>query len=262
MIAYCIHPQESEDGRNSARRALDFARERGDTCSLVYSGDELRATVAAAEAADRGEDVVVVGSIQAVQAPASAAGFTSAEWRECWLACLSESGVAFVSVGGEAPTISPAAALAVSACKRAAEHLERALGRARGNLRMEARASTTGYTCGRPPYGYEAKGGSLVPITAQVTAVREIFARLRDGKTVPEIIEYLKDRFKGGGVIKNKDQHWDRVKVKRILSHTQLYCRGVYRTGALRVKIPTLAVLPPDWLDTPKLAQKAKRKRA
>ncbi len=99
--------------------------------------------------------------------------------------------------------------------------------------------------------------GTFVVNDVQAKAVKFIFQQIRAGKTLPHIISALKKRFADGGVIEGKDQYWDRVKVKRILNHSPLYCQGRYEGGrGQAINLPALAFLPAEWVNTHQITTK------
>jgi hypothetical protein len=108
---------------------------------------------------------------------------------------------------------------------------------------------------GRPSYGYRMSRGRLVPNKPQVAAIKEVFRLYRKAEKMPKILCRLQSKFGTEPDSKNpgstKKQYWDHVKVNRILSKANLYCKGEYTTSTGEVVLyPDLAILPPDWVDT------------
>lgn len=118
--------------------------------------------------------------------------------------------------------------------------------------RQLGRARTAGYICGRPPYGYAVEAGRFAINEQQSSAVRFVFERIRAGDSCYALAAKLRDKYPKGGVVQGRNQYWDRVKVRRVLSHARLYCLGEYCGGRLTqtVILPELAFLPPEWANT------------
>lgn len=118
--------------------------------------------------------------------------------------------------------------------------------------RQLGRARVSGYICGRPPYGYSVSHGRFVINEQQAAAVNYVFTCIRAGDSCYALAAKLRDKYPDGGVVHGRAQYWDRVKVRRVLSHARLYCLGEYCGGRLTntVTLPELAFLPPEWADT------------
>jgi hypothetical protein len=103
---------------------------------------------------------------------------------------------------------------------------------------------------GRPPFGYCVKKGQILPDKTRQAYIVKVFTRLREGKNWQQVIDEMKEVTAHHD---KKNTHWDYTKLKRILSHTDLYCRGIY----LGNQFPHLAFLPQDWAETAKRKESA-----
>jgi hypothetical protein len=91
--------------------------------------------------------------------------------------------------------------------------------------------------------------GKITVVRPAAEAVTLIFTRLREGSSIHSVVDEMVRRFPTVDG-KDKPQHWDSVKVRRILKHAALYCRGETMTPDGPVSDPSIAFLPPDWVDT------------
>lgn len=88
------------------------------------------------------------------------------------------------------------------------------------------KARCGGYSGGRPPYGYEVRGGKLVLNPSEVPIVREIFSEKQKGKTLADISEVLYDM----GYRTRKGKRFQVSTVKSVLDNAKFYA-GLYRYG-------------------------------
>lgn len=238
-------------GNLRARRAaLEGAIAPGAT--LIMVGDYLTATVRALEDTTDGLVAAVGGCLDDIVLPSDHEGFGVVEWQESWLQYLQEHRVALVMLPGAPPTSAGATtASIIRSYNRASEVLAASIRKVQSEQRRAAKKEAGGYICGRPPYGYLVKGGSFVVNGPQSRAVTFIFEELRKGSTLADLIASLKRKHATGGIIAGKQQFWDRVKIRRILSHARLYCLGQYHGGRGEpLHLPDLAFLPAEWIDT------------
>ena len=251
MLVFGIFTFGKARQRAAALKALVAALDR--KASLVMVGDFLEATVRAADAIRDGTVAAVAGSLDDVPLPAEHEGFGEVEWRESWLAYLEQSKVAFLPLKAERqlPSDHGAVASVIRGYNRAAGALDESIRKYQSEQRRGEKAAQGGYVCGRPPYGYRVQDESFVVNKTQAAAVEFIFKACRAGKGLTQIIDGLKAKHSSGGVIQNKPQYWDRVKVRRILNHSRLYCLGQYNGGrGDPIHLPSLAFLPADWVST------------
>ncbi len=253
MIVYGIFTFGKAKQRATALRDLVAALDPTEKHKLVMVGGFLEATVKAADSIRAGTVAAVGGCLDDVELPAEHEGFGDIEWRESWLAHLEQSKVAFLPLKSEHPPKGEggAAASIIRGYNRAAGMLTEAIRKIQSEQRRDDKAAQGGYVCGRPPYGYRVENESFVINDVQSKAVAFIFKQCRAGKNLADIIEALKAKYSDGGVIKGKRQYWDRVKIRRILGHSRLYCLGHYAGGRGQpVHFPALAFLPAAWVDT------------
>lgn len=76
-----------------------------------------------------------------------------------------------------------------------------------------------GYTGGRPPFGYEAKGGALWPREDESEVVRWIFREVAEGRSIRQVAAALNE----AGTLGRR--RWFPSEVGRILSRVD------YKTG-------------------------------
>ncbi len=253
MIVFGIYSFAKLKSRSAALRALVDRLDQREKPKLVLVGDFLEATVKATDAISEGEIAAVAGCLDDVVLPPEHEGFGEIEWRESWLAHLEQSKVAFLPLKSERSTPSDAgtAASIIRGYNRAAGVLTEAIRKFQSEQRRDHKVAQGGYVCGRPPYGYRVEDESFVVNKAQSEAVRFIFKQCRAGKGLSDIVEALKTHHSEGGVIRGKAQYWDRVKIRRILAHSRLYCLGHYAGGrGAPINLPSLAFLPAAWVDT------------
>lgn len=253
MIVYGIFTFGKAKSRATALRALVDKLEPAEKHQLVMVGDFLEATVKAAESIRDGKVAAVAGCLDDVALPSDHEGFGEVEWRESWLAHLEQNKVAFLPLPSERPSDGTSGAVAsiIRGYNRAASALTEAVRKFQSEQRRDEKVAQGGYICGRPPYGYRVRDEGFVVNDTQAKAIRLIFELCRAGKGLSEIIDTLKAKHSGGGLISGKAQYWDRVKIRRILNHARLYCLGQYDGGRGQpVRLPSLAFLPPSWVDT------------
>ncbi len=251
MVVYGIYTFGKVRQRAAALKTLIGTLDR--KASLVMVGDFLEATVKAADAIRDGTIAAVAGSLDDVALPPEHEGFGEVEWRESWLAYLEQSKVAFLPLKTDRPSQNGSGAVAsiIRGYNRAAGALEESIRKYQSEQRRGEKVAQGGYVCGRPPYGYRAQDESFVVNKRQAAAVEYIFKQCRAGKPLTYIINGLKDKHSAGGVIHGKPQYWDRVKVRRILNHSRLYCLGQYEGGRGQpIHLPGLAFLPASWVGT------------
>lgn len=238
-------------GQRGARRAaLQGLLAPG--AQLVMVGDYLTATVRALDDTADGLVAAVGGCLDDITLPPEHEGFGAVEWQESWMNYLQEHRVALVMLPGQPPAAAGATTSSIiRSYNRALEVLAASIRKVQSEHRRAAKKEAGGYICGRPPYGYLVKGGSFVVNPPQSRAVTFIFEELRKGSSLADLINALKRKHATGGIIAGKRQFWDRVKIRRILSHARLYCLGQYHGGRGEpLHIPELAFLPPAWVDT------------
>lgn len=213
--------------------------------------DFLRATFQAEELISSGEVVVIAACLADMSIPkdCEVSGFGVIEWRESWLARLEKNKIGFLPLAtAESPPVPREAILATAIIRsftrasRAMDAAIRTIQAQESRARQERVAEDTGYVCGRPPFGYRAVKGRLEIVEKHAAAVRLIFEAYRKSRNMNACVEKAKDaKLKG---------YWDRVKVRRILSHAPLYCRGECNFRGKSVLNPDLAFLPENWQDT------------
>ena len=99
---------------------------------------------------------------------------------------------------------------------------------ARLKAAREAKAAQGGYAGGRPPFGFRAEEGTLVPDPEQVEVIRWIFDRVaRDGWSIRQVATALAGEEKLG-------RRWHPTEVARILR------RDDYKRGGNRIVDPRL----------------------
>jgi len=215
------------------------------------SPDFFEATVVAAELAQSGRNVVLVGTLNDLRIPStdvmrySAGGFTEHEWREAWLAYLKERALGWSPI--DATTDAAAhedtnRQSVIRSYQRSVVTIARFLARIRSRRKVGTRSKEPGYVYGRPPYGYRVVKGHLEPDQERVELVKAAFKCLQEGKTITDAALALQALDIGRD---GKPEYWDPVKIRRILKHASLYCYGEYLspTGKV-VRLPSLAILP------------------
>lgn len=116
--------------------------------------------------------------------------------------------------------------------------------------------AANGRKYGRPPYGYCVRDGELQLEKDQSAAIATIITMIRDGHQLSEIIQSMNEKFskrkvKVGKRTRTKKQHWDYVKLRRIVDRIRLYCLGEYvAADGTKMIIRGLAFLPPEYADT------------
>ena len=206
-------------------------------CEAGYQA-ALKVTIDAQLAVRAGESVTIVGDISEVRVPPDvpADAYTDAEWRLAWLAYIEACEIGYMPVGN---------GKSVQELEGASTSTIRKYQRAVASMTLTCRELAAAgralnrHVCGRPPYGYLSADGRLIPNPIQVKYIKRIFKMLRDKMMLKDIIEEMRS---------TTPEFWDRVKVRRILGHKALYCRGEYRAarGGIAV-LPELAILPPTW---------------
>jgi hypothetical protein len=104
----------------------------------------------------------------------------------------------------------------------AEEDRRRLLGRMADGKR--AKAAQGGYTGGRPPFGYEGRGGLLRPREEEAELVRHIFRRVADGESLRKIAADLDQR-------RAAHRRWFASHLSAILR------RDLYKTGPAEQRI-------------------------
>lgn len=256
MIVYGIYTFAKAKTRATALRALV---DKLNACvstekhRLVLVGGFLEATVKAAESIRDGTLAAVAGCLDDITLPTDHEGFGEVEWQESWLAYLEQNKVAFFSLPSSRPidASGSAAASIIRGYNRAAGVLTESIRKLQSEQRRDEKVASGGYICGRPPYGYRVIDEEFVVNQDQAHAVRLIFEQCRAGKGLSDILALLKTRHAFTSSREGKPQFWDRVKIRRILNHGRLYCLGHYNGGrGQSVRVPSLAFLPPAWVDT------------
>jgi hypothetical protein len=252
MKIYGIYTAGNGAQRDKALRAHIAEHLSGEAHQIIMVGDFLLATVRALEDTAAGTVAAVGGCLDDMTMPSEHEGFGCVEWRESWLSYLTEHRIAFIALPGAAVAATEVSASSIiRGYTRAAGVLAAAIRQLQTAQRRGAKAAHGGYICGRPPYGYLIKAGAFVIDPVQSKAVRFIFAEMRAGTPLYDLLEELKEKHAHGGVIAGKPQYWDRVKIRRIMSHARMYCLGQYTGGRGQpIHIPALAFLPADWVRT------------
>lgn len=217
----------------SVQERAAYARLAGVPASALVTEDGERAAVRSAIRATEAQGTLI-GRLQDVRPKGKPDGYSDVEWRLAWLDYLEARGVCFIPVPGKDPALPEgdgSAASVVRRYQRAARDLAKQLAEEATDDRRRA-----GCVLGRPPYGYQSAGGRLTRHPRQSKLVRHIFSALRKGDTVADILLTLPS-----------DEFWDRVKIRRILTHAPLYCRGALATRAGIVVRSELAFLPAAW---------------
>lgn len=248
MIVFGIAPLNTLAKRSAALSALDAVK---GGAKVIMVQDFLQATVRALAETSKGEVAAVAGSLADVALPVKHEGFGIVEWQESWLAYLVAHHIAFLPLASEPSSSTGQAASIIRGYNRASGVLAEAVRKIQAEQRRGRKQAEGGYICGRPPYGYTVDDGSFVVNKTQAKAVRFIFAQIRKGEKIADIIKQLRVGHRKGGLIPRKRQYWDRVKVRRILEHRRLYCLGEYAGGrGHHSRSPDLAFLPKKWVDT------------
>lgn len=170
------------------------------------------------------------------------------EWTEACISYLDTHAIPYEIVGE--PRLSPRKNVrdAIRGFVRATQTVTERIRAILVSERQRVRSQIHGYICGRPPYGYEVIKGQFVIHEQRSRAVRFIFERVQAGDSLTELVTKLRKKYSAGGVVPGP-QHWDRVKIKRVLSHARLYCLGEYSGGSTKqpVTLPHLIFLPTEW---------------
>jgi len=194
--------------------------------------------------------VLMVGPISEWVPPPDDHPIDVVSWREGLIRMLesSEIGVEFIDIED--------VSLATRRSANDADVIRRFL-RALGRIEQELASRKRGVSFhGRPPYGYRVSGGRVIIDPYAAEAVTLIFQNTRKGTAPKDTLAELKRRFPRTPDGK-KTQFWDHAKIRRILDHAPLYCRGL-RNGTARS--PALAFLPSEWVDTPLTSSTAKER--
>jgi DNA invertase Pin-like site-specific DNA recombinase len=81
----------------------------------------------------------------------------------------------------------------------------------------KAKAAAGGYAGGRPPFGYEARGGQLHPKPQEVEVVRWIFAQVLNGRSLRKIAAALARQ-------RTLGRRWRQSDIGRIVGRTEYKC--------------------------------------
>lgn len=229
--------------RTKATKAL--ARELGVAASDVHMSPSF--VDALALAVDTPEQATVVGAMVDLEPPADRGDIDRVIWRESAIALMSERGVAYRFLDlSEAELDRMRKAPPAQVIRQYNEALT-SLRQALQHRSKEALAKDN-RKIGRPPYGYLVKEGRLAIHPERAEAISLIFSLLRGGKlSFYQIEEEVRKKF---GTICGKNEFWDYVKLRRIVSKARLYCLGEYESGGQTYQYPDLAFLPPEWADT------------
>ncbi len=217
--------------------------------------DFFEATVTAAELAQAGHQVVLVGTLNDLHIPSpevmrhNEGAFTEHEWREAWLAYLKDRALGWSPTDATTATQPQDSAnrqSIIRSYQRSCAGIARFLARLRSRRKVGARSKEPGYVYGRPPYGYRVVNGHMEPDAERIDLVKTAFECLREGMTVTDAALALQALDMGRD---GKKEFWDPVKIRRILKHAALYCLGEYTspTGEV-VRLPSLAILPRSWV--------------
>ncbi len=238
---------------SARRRAIEsHCRKESLPTPTFTTPDFFETTVRAADLAQDGQQVVIVGALDDLHIPADshdANAFTEHEWREAWLAYLHERAVGWSPVRGTAAPSSPQSNAnrqsIVRSYQRSCLAIARLLSRIRSKRKVGARSKEPGYVYGRPPYGYRVIKGHLQPDKERIKLVKTMFEYLQEGRTVTDTALALQVLNMGRD---GKKEYWDPVKIRRILRHAALYCRGEYTSPTGKtVRLASLAILPESW---------------
>jgi site-specific DNA recombinase len=113
---------------------------------------------------------------------------------------------------------------------------ERDMIRDRASLGLDEKARRgRGWVTGRPPFGYRAAGGDLVPHPEEAEVVRRIFAAAASGRTPPSIAREVA----ATGVARSGASEWTRAAVRRILRNP-VYAGSYLSLGEHRCDITPL----------------------
>lgn len=252
LAAYGYYAAESRKARVDAIKVR--ARETGiPRENITIRPDSMDAVCDAYREAQKGVRVSIIGAVDDIQPPED---INDADlWREAVLAFLEDNRISMQALDLDKEEYkqhrSQPVAVAIRKYNRVRRRLEQLI-----NERVEEgsiRKVMKGKKYGRPPYGYRIEEGVLTIFRPQAEAIMLVFSRKRQGVSAQSIINELKDKFeyeqKRTGAAKK--QHWDHVKINRILSKASLYCLGRYTTGdGSTVESRDLAFLPAEWVDT------------
>ena len=230
------------------------AKEVGVPAEYVeISKNILDAVCAALKAAQQGVRASVIGAIDDIETPGDVADRDL--WCEAVLAFMEDHRISMQALDLDRDSYnklrSAPMAVTIRRYNRIRHKLEDEIGKRFKEL--EVRKAPAGKKYGRPPYGYRIEKGALSIYRPQAEAVMLVFTRKRNGVAAQEIINELKEKFtyedtRNGS---RKRQHWDHVKLQRILDKAPLYCQGRYSVGeGTVVESRDLAFLPKEWVDT------------
>ena len=216
--------------------------------------EHVQAITRGSELLSEGKRVLLVGGIDDLRLPAHAVNgaFGIAEWREAWLAYLTDEGLGFVTVGKpvQATIGETSRTSVIRAYQHSCQSLRQMIARIRSENRLRYRAEEPGFVYGRPPYGYVVRDGRLTKDPVRAPRVLRAFQFLRSGKTIPETARAMSEMASKVWLEGSKKcEFWDAKKIRRLLAHANLYCLGEYRPPiGDPVRLPSLAILPKDWL--------------
>jgi len=132
---------------------------------------------------------------------------------------LNEKGKEFVSMTESLDTSTAMGRFVMDIIQRIAQLESEQIGeRVYDGMRQKAKEGK-GVLGSPAPYGYEYKDGMLVEKEGELDVVRKIYELYLSGKTLAEIVKWLKRE----GIETKKGKRWDKKTVSRILSNP-VYC--------------------------------------
>lgn len=239
--------------KNRVQEIKTKAKEVGATSNVCVKNDLIEVIGEAVQAKHQGAQAQIISAIEDIE---SSEDVDRELWREAVVAYLEDNGIKLHVLDMDKEAFSEMRKLPLATTIRKYNRLRRRLEDAIDSKIKEGKVKKACAikTHGRPPYGYTSTEGVLSINRAQAEAVMLIFTRRRQGRITRDIIEELKEKF---AYICSKDspkgvkQHWDYVKIKRILTKADLYCLGRYSWGSGTViESKELAFLPREWVDT------------
>lgn len=201
----------------------------------------LEATREAIRRANKGEQVLLVGP-RSLVVPLADQGVDPEAWFAAWVSLLAQHSLGFAFAGSSTVVVGPTKASTGRQYQRAEQALHQSI--------APNEEPTHAYVCGRPPYGYRVVDGMLAAQPKQQEAVKLAFQMAEKGWALRYIVAALQSDF--GKTPDGKPQFWDRVKLKRIWSHVQLYTHGRYQTaGGPVLQLPSLAFMQDAYAEVP-----------
>lgn len=228
------------------------AKEVGASSGVCMKDDLIEVIGDAVQDRHRGAQAQIISSIEDIE---SVEDSDQELWREAVIAYLEDNGIKLHVLDVDDEAFGEMRKIPLATTIRKYNRLRRRLEEAIDSKIKEGKVKKACAikTYGRPPYGYTSDEGVLSIHRPQAEAVMLIFSRRREGKITRDIIKELKEKF---GYVCSKSptgvkQHWDYVKIKRILTKADLYCLGRYSGGSGTViESKDLAFLPREWVDT------------